>query len=52
MRNNFCNYLREVGKSGDLSLLIDTEHYCIDATLARYANSKFERFYRRLVPYF
>ncbi|KEC56756.1 hypothetical protein [Bartonella rochalimae] len=49
---DFSNNLRSIGRSDDILLITDTERNFIGDDLLRYANSKFERFYRRLVPYF
>ncbi|GAA4664330.1 hypothetical protein [Bartonella pachyuromydis] len=40
MRSNLCDHIRNVGKSGDLSSLLDTESDLIKDVLLRYANSK------------
>ncbi|WP_246792486.1 hypothetical protein [Bartonella grahamii] len=40
MRSNLCDHIRNVGKSGDLSSLLDTESDLIKDDLLRYANSK------------
>ncbi|WP_375666743.1 hypothetical protein [Bartonella sp. TT121SHDZB] len=40
VRNDLCSYLRNIEKSGDLSLLIDTERSLVENDLLRYANSK------------
>ncbi|AQX17974.1 MULTISPECIES: hypothetical protein [unclassified Bartonella] len=39
-RDNLCNYVRNVGKSDDLSLLLDTERGIVKNDLLRYANSQ------------
>ncbi|WP_336294018.1 hypothetical protein [Bartonella sp. CB169] len=39
VQNNLYNYLRKVGKNGDLSSLLDIEHHIIEDDLLRYANS-------------
>ncbi|WP_375614782.1 hypothetical protein [Bartonella sp. AC535YNZD] len=40
VRNDLCSYLRNIEKSGGLSLLIDTERSLVENDLLRYANSK------------
>ncbi|WP_407965850.1 hypothetical protein [Bartonella sp. C271] len=40
VRNDLHNHICDVGRSGDLSLLLDTEHKVIKNDLFRYANSK------------
>ncbi|WP_273724048.1 hypothetical protein, partial [Bartonella sp. AU18XJBT] len=40
VRNNLRNHIRNVGESGGLSLLIDTERSLVENDLLRYANSK------------
>ncbi|WP_208438662.1 MULTISPECIES: hypothetical protein [Bartonella] len=40
VRNDLCNYIRNVGKSGDLSSLLDIERSIIKNDLFRYSNSK------------
>ncbi|WP_246257386.1 hypothetical protein [Bartonella gabonensis] len=40
VRNDLRNHIRNVGKNGDLSLLIDTERSLVENDLLRYANSK------------
>lgn len=40
IRNDLCSHIHNVGKSGDLSSLLDTERSIIKSDLLRYANSK------------
>ncbi|EJF82639.1 hypothetical protein [Bartonella rattimassiliensis] len=40
VRNDLCSHIRNVGKSGDLSSLLDTERGIIKNDLLRYSNSK------------
>ncbi len=40
VRNDLCNYIRNVGNSGDLSSLLDIECSIITSDLFRYSNSK------------
>lgn len=40
VRNNLCSHIRNVRKSADLSLLINTERSLVENDLLRYANSK------------
>ncbi|AQX31533.1 hypothetical protein [Bartonella schoenbuchensis] len=39
VRKDLCNYIRNVGQSRDLSLLLNTEYSIVDNDLSRYANS-------------
>ncbi|AQX20896.1 hypothetical protein Bcsk_002360 [Bartonella sp. CDC_skunk] len=38
--DNLCDYVRNVGKSDDLSLLLNTERSLVENDLLRYANSQ------------
>ncbi len=40
IRNDLCTHIRNVGKRGDLSSLLDTERSIIKSDLFRYSNSK------------
>ncbi len=40
VRNDLCSHIRNVGKKGDLSSLLDIEHSIIKSDLFRYSNSK------------
>lgn len=40
VRSDLCNYLRNIGKSGNLSSLLGTERSLVENDLLRYANSK------------
>lgn len=40
IRDDLCNHIRNVGKRGDLSSLLDTERSIIKSDLFRYSNSK------------
>ncbi|EJF76244.1 hypothetical protein HWV54_02485 [Bartonella alsatica] len=40
VRNDLCNHIRKIGKSGDFSLLLDTERCIVENDLFRYSNSK------------
>lgn len=39
-RNDLLEHLREVGRSGDLSLIVATERAIVESDLSRYANSQ------------
>ncbi|MBA9083390.1 MULTISPECIES: hypothetical protein [Bartonella] len=39
VRKDLCNYIRNVGQSRDLSLLLNTEYSIVEGDLSRYANS-------------
>nr|CDP79705.1 hypothetical protein BN1046_00602 [Bartonella schoenbuchensis] len=39
VRKDLCNYIRNVGQSRDLSLLLNTEYSVVEGDLSRYANS-------------
>ncbi|UTO27658.1 hypothetical protein [Bartonella harrusi] len=40
VRRDLCGHIRNIGKSGDFSLLLDTERGLVENDLLRYANSK------------
>ncbi|CDO49991.1 hypothetical protein [Bartonella tribocorum] len=40
VRSDLCSYLRDIEKSGDLSLLLGAERGLVENDLLRYANSK------------
>ncbi|WP_406604107.1 hypothetical protein [Bartonella gliris] len=40
VRNDLCDHIRNVGKSGDLSRLLDTQRSIVENDLFRYSNSK------------